>query len=300
MNFRRNILLLTVLILLVLPTLAITSYRVTGSSKNTTTIVLSLEYTGKDDYYLKPTSPISKRLLFTFHTLAFNDFTFKITDSSNKRFEVPQTGIFPIDPLANFSFPISASSVHFEYTDAPFDFKITRKQNGAILFSSFDHDLIFSDHYLEIGTTVDSEYLYGLGERFQEGFRKKDGQWTIFNRDRGMAIDKGSGLQTYGYYPFYLLRERNNLFHISYLRNSNAMDVIKSRDTSKTSITYKVIGGVLDFRFFLGEQSPESTVEKLNFYSGKAELPPFWSFGFHQCRYGYPNADKLLDVLANY
>jgi alpha-glucosidase (family GH31 glycosyl hydrolase) len=101
------------------------------------------------------------------------------------------------------------------------------------------------------------------------------------------VIDKGTGEQTYGHYPFYLLRERNNLFHINYFRSSNAMDVIKSTKDNKHYITYKVIGGVLDFRFFLGEQSPETTVERLNFYNGRTPIPPFWSFGFHQCRWGY-------------
>ena len=37
-------------------------------------------------------------------------------------------------------------------------------------------------------------------------FRKKEGKWTIFNRDSGQIIDEGTGLQTYGYYPFYLQR----------------------------------------------------------------------------------------------
>lgn len=87
-----------------------------------------------------------------------------------------------------------------------------------------------------------------------ESFRKKDGKWTVFNRDRGQCIDRGQGLQTYGYYPFYLLRETGSarLFHINYLRSSNAMDVIKSTAGGKHFVTYKVIGGILDFRFFLG------------------------------------------------
>jgi lysosomal alpha-glucosidase len=78
------------------------------------------------------------------------------------------------------------------------------------------------------------------------------------------------------------------------------MDVIKSRDSNRIYITYKVIGGVLDFRFFLGEETPELTVAKLNFYAGRADVPPFWALGFHQCRWGYKNASALLDVLANY
>lgn len=228
------------------------------------------------------------------------DFSFKITDPNQKRFEVPQYGVFPIDPEANFSFPIASSAVTFEYTESPFDFRIIRKQNGAILFSTYNQQIIYSDHYLEIGTEVDSEFVYGIGERFQETFRKKDGKWTVFNRDRGQVIDNGVGYQTYGYYPFYLLKERNNLFHINYLRSSNAMDVIKSTKDNKHYITYKVIGGVLDFRFFIGELSPETTVERLNLYNGRAPIPPFWSFGFHQCRWGYKNISDLEAVVSGY
>jgi hypothetical protein len=33
------------------------------------------------------------------------------------------------------------------------------------------------------------------------------------------------------------------------------MDVIKSTNQGKNFITYKVIGGIFDFRFFLGEQN---------------------------------------------
>jgi alpha-glucosidase len=102
--------------------------------------------------------------------------------------------------------------------------------------------------------------VYGIGERFQKTFKKGVGKWTIFNRDRGQTIDLGTGLQTYGFYPFYLLRERNNLFHINYLRNSNAMDYIISIVDGKHYITFKVIGGIFDFRFFLGEQNPETTI----------------------------------------
>lgn len=147
--------LLATLVVLFLFTLACHSksnYKVTGTNRNTTTVTLTLTYTGQEEYYVKPTSPVSKNLIFTFRTLAFNDFFFKITDANNKRFEVPQNGVFPTDPLANFSFPISGSAILFDYTENPFDFRITRKQNGAVLFSTYEQNIIFSDHYLEIGT----------------------------------------------------------------------------------------------------------------------------------------------------
>ena len=86
--------------------------------------------------------------------------------------------------------------------------------------------MIFSEYYLQVGTEVASSFVYGFGERFTNSFRRTPGKWTMFNRDRGEIIDTGTGKQTYGYYPFHLQREKNNYFHINYLRNSNAMDVI--------------------------------------------------------------------------
>lgn len=78
------------------------------------------------------------------------------------------------------------------------------------------------------------------------------------------------------------------------------MDVIISTKDNKHYVTYKVIGGVLDFRFFMGEQNAEATVERLNLYSGRAAIPPFWSFGFHQCRWGYKNVSYLEAVTSGY
>jgi alpha-glucosidase len=57
-----------------------------------------------------------------------------------------------MDPYGNFSFPISNSAVDFTYTENPFDFRVVRKQNGAILFSTYNKNIIYSDRYLEIGT----------------------------------------------------------------------------------------------------------------------------------------------------
>ena len=140
---------------------------------------------------------------------------------------MPQEGVFPIDPLRNFSFPISLSAVRLEYTESPFDFRITRKINNATIFSTYDSDFVYSDKYLEIGTQIDSDYTWGWGERMTNTFRLGNGKWTIFNRDRWHAIDSGNGSQTYGYYPFYLQRESEKFYHVNYFRTSNAIDAIR-------------------------------------------------------------------------
>ena len=78
------------------------------------------------------------------------------------------------------------------------------------------------------------------------------------------------------------------------------MDVIKETKNGKSYLVYKVIGGILDFRFLLGEQSPDATLNKLHIYMGRSAIPPFWSMGFHQCRWGYENITALQNVLKGY
>lgn len=43
-------------------------------------------------------------------------------------------------------------------------------------------------------------------ERFNRGFRLKEGKWSMFNRDRGHTIDDGIGAQAYEYCPAYMIR----------------------------------------------------------------------------------------------
>ena len=148
---------------------------------------------------------------------------------------------------------------------------------------------------------VPTQYLYGLGERFSNRFRISPGKYTIFNRDRPFKIDRREGLQTYGHYPIYFLRESKGNFHINYLRNSNAMDVMVANSSSdKYLLTYKIIGGVFDFRLFVGSKDAGRVIERLHEYQGNAMIPPFWSLGFHQCRWGYRDVGYLENVLRSY
>jgi alpha-glucosidase len=164
--------------------------------------------------------------VFTLNCYSIYDLSFKITDVNRTRFEVPQTGIFPIDPSANNSFPLGSSEFLFNYTANPFDFTLTRRFDNEVIFDTRGGNIIFSQYYLEISTQVTSNIVYGFSERFSDSFRLKTGKYTIFNMDRPCAIDSGNGYQTYGYYPAYLVREKSGNFHMNYFRSSNAMDVV--------------------------------------------------------------------------
>lgn len=140
----------SVLLLIVLAVFvsARSEYKVVSTVKNTTYVTLTLSYTGTQNYHIKENNPIIKSLNFHYQTHTFFDFSFKITDSNNKRYEIPSGGVFPVDPEGNFTFPTANGGVSFEYTESPFDFRIVRKQNGAVIFSTYDQQIIFSDHYI--------------------------------------------------------------------------------------------------------------------------------------------------------
>ncbi len=58
-------------------------------------------------------------------------------------------------------------------------------------------------------------------------------------------------------------------------------------------------GGVLDIYVFSGP-TPESVVIQYLQVIGRPALIPYWSLGFHNCRWGYKNLTIVEEVVANY
>lgn len=79
------------------------------------------------------------------------------------------------------------------------------------------------------------------------------------------------------------------------LLNSNAMEVVITGDT----LSWRMTGGVIDLYVLMGP-SPAQVLEQLTGIIGRPALPPLWSLGFHQCKWGYKHVEELADVVAQY
>ena len=108
----------------------VSQYRVSNHTENSTSHILTLEYTGNDTYYQKNASTIIKALNFVLTCHSYSDLSFQITDINDTRFRIPKVIPFQVDPLAKSTFPLNYSLFIFSYTSSPFNFKLIRKSDN--------------------------------------------------------------------------------------------------------------------------------------------------------------------------
>jgi len=264
-----------------------TSYSVTDSKKNEHGFTLSLGLAQGDNRYGKDIEKLQLDIYFQ----TDDRLRFVFSDPAVKRWRVPSFTI--IDKTTGASTSDQAKySVKWNVT--PFSLQVTRKSDQQLLFDSTGSELIFEDQFLEISTKVPlGSAIYGLGEQISTmklGYRT----YSIWTQDTGTPENKN----LYGAHPFYM-ELRNTSAHGVFFHNSNAMDVLYQRGSGADSITYRSIGGILDFYVFVGTK-PEEVVRQYTKLVGTPYMPPYWSLGFHQCRWGYHDLKEVEGVVEGY
>lgn len=226
-----------------------------------------------------------------------------IGDARKKRFE-------PSLPELNKKPPTSPHNrlfvIHLDQEKGTLE--IVRKSTGRKVFKTNLKQLIFSDKFIQLNADLSSNIVFGLGEHLDNFVKRSDSfkAYSFFATDR---LELPEGRRSYGTFPFFVNPESNLVklanvtddeqkatkykhSHGVYLHNSNAMDIVLQPDAS---VTYRTIGGVLDFYIFQGPSGGQ-VVQQYQKLVGLPELPPRWALGFHLCRYNYGSLENLKRV----
>ncbi|XP_053423823.1 lysosomal alpha-glucosidase isoform X2 [Nycticebus coucang] len=210
---------------------------------------------------------------------------FTIKDPAKRRYEVPLE-----TPRVHSQVPSRIYSI--EFSEDPFGVIVRRKLDGRVLLNTTVAPLFFADQFLQLSTSLPSQYLTGLAEHL--GPLMLSPNWatiTLWNQD----IAPKPGANLYGSHPFYLALEDGGLAHGVFLLNSNAMDVVLQ---PSPALSWRSTGGILDVYVFLGPD-PKSVVRQYLDIVGYPFMPPYWGLGFHLCRWGYSSTAITRQVVAN-
>ncbi|KZS13425.1 Lysosomal alpha-glucosidase [Daphnia magna] len=152
------------------------------------------------------------------------------------------------------------------------------------------------------GATEDIQYEVQLssnekGQPFNFQIIRKNSGAVIFDTSMGgLTIAEQflmRDVNAYGAQPFYMASEEDGSSHGVFLFNSHAMDVTTMPNPG---ITFRAIGGMLEFFVFLGPQ-PESVVKQYGDVIGRTFMPPYFALGFQLSRWGYKNTSEIRDAI---
>ncbi|KAI0004052.1 glycoside hydrolase family 31 protein [Xylariaceae sp. FL0662B] len=209
------------------------------------------------------------------------------------------------------------SDLDFAWSNEPtFSFKVTRKSTSDVLFTTEGSQLVYEDQFIEFGSSLPENYnLYGLGEVIH-GFRLGNNLTrTFFAADVGDIIDAN----IYGNHPIYLdtryfkvdedtgelayapnATDKSSKYksytHGVFQRNAHIQEVL----LRESNITWRALGGDIDLYFYQGPNQDQVTKSYQKSAIGLPAFQQYWTFGYHQCRWGYDNWTQLQDVVDNF
>ncbi|KAG0257440.1 alpha-glucosidase maltase [Actinomortierella ambigua] len=220
-----------------------------------------------------------------------------------------------------------------EFLWAEDGFVVQHKETGESIFDTTGLGMVLRDQFLEISTRLGGgrdqgggrgrgrgrgngggkespAYVYGLGENVGRFRRPAESVSTMWARDCPCKPDHN----LYGCHPFYVeALPESGTVHGVLLMSSNGMDVSLSEDREEEEegkggghdhghgsiMTYKVIGGLLEFYFFSGP-TLQDVIRQYTALVGRPALVPYWAMGNHQCRWGYETLERVQEVVSKF
>ena len=134
--------------------------------------------------------------------------------------------------------------------------------------------------------------LYGLPERPSQLFLK-DGDYRLFNADA--SLPAGSIKPTYGSIPMLHGVNKNYILTMFNNNSSDQYVEIKTENEFEKNILWSMEGGIIDL-YLISDTNFNRNHKKIAELTGYSILPPLWSLGYHQSRWGYKDSNDIIEV----
>ena len=282
------------------------------------------------DYDIEGIRPNSKtklikNLKFYGRALTPKIFQFLIIDNNSSRFMPPLIDSnFKTNLIKERKKNGGKSEVNLDYfgfeldgqINKPFGFKLKDKKTHEYIYCFDGANFLYTDTLIMFDQLLTTKNIYGFGERNYD-FNLDIGKYTTWPNDTTVTYrDKGTGgYNLMGHQPIGLHRTKNNKYLGLIFMNINAQDLIINttenkfenndnyNDKIKNNFEYYLrhitIGGIINYFITFGD-TPEEAISEIHRIIGRPALPPFWAFGWHQCRWGYKSTIDLENILENY
>jgi alpha-glucosidase len=291
-------------------------YKASGVSKSAHGLTAQLSLAGKAcNVYGTDVDSLKLTVEYQSSDRIHIEITPTYIDASNSSwFELPEA-LIP-KPTIDSKTHAHGSDLSFTWGNEPsFWWTVTRVSTGDVLFSTKGSKLVFENQFIEFTSPLPENYnLYGLGEVIHSLRMGNNFTRTFYAADVGDPTDRN----LYGDHPFYLdtryysVDSKGHYTYVAnatdasgnyksyshgvYLRNSHGMEVLMK----PTSITWRTLGGNIDLYFYAGPTQKAVTTSYQLSAIGLPAMQQYFTFGYHQCRWGYKNWTELQDVVDNF
>jgi alpha-glucosidase (family GH31 glycosyl hydrolase) len=187
----------------------------------------------------------------------------------------------------------------------PFVLQVTRINGGVspqfndVIFN-ITKNLVFQDQYVQFSLTSPDDVVatYGFGESTRTIQRLQTGtRYSLWASDIGSS---NFNVSLYGSHPLIIQVLSSGKAHGVFFMNSNAMELtITVDENGRENLGIQSTGGILEFYVF-GGPTPAEVVRQYLEVVGLPAMVPYWSLGFHNCRWGYESVGYVQEVVTNY
>lgn len=220
-----------------------------------------------------------------------NNFSYSLVNN-----DLPSFNQFQISENQNKIF-IKTSAIHSEIN----------LQNFGVIFKNSKDEIINEDIIGKgLGTQVlgnkitvykklqENEKFVGLGE--QLGNLNRTGT-VVTNRNTDNYKYDDPRIPMYVSIPFFMGFHHNHVYGIYYDNSFRSVFNFGASNTRFSS--YAFDGGDRD-EFFIYDDSVEKILKHYTSLTGRIELPPKWSIGYHQSRCSYFPENQVLNIANNF